>query len=263
MDVEKADYDTLFPAATTLATAGGLSAEFQNDLILTGSLRGCHIQVQGQLVADDAEIAGGVLHLCGPARVGTLGDPQATPTRIVIAATGGPDPKLAAALKVLEEERIAITTMRSQIAMLEDDSSQFDHTQREEMTLAMFDLPDQQAALDRLAKLAEAAQERFGADEGDKPSFNVSGMIHRGVTIVFADAGTGSTWTCEEELSGPLVVSAAADGTVTLASADGAVRPAPSAANTDPSPAEEESTASAATELAATDRTVYRQAVGG
>ena len=256
MDAETDKYDTVFAATTTLETAEELSAEFQEDLTLTGSLRDCHILVNGQLLAGDAEIVGGLLKLSGQAAVGSLGDPRATPTRVVIAAAASSNPKLAAALKVLEEERVAITTMRSQIAQLEADSSQFDHTQREEMTLAMFDLPDQQAALDRLAELAQAAQERFGSDEPQKPSLSVSGKIHRGVTIEFADAG--SSWTCEESMVGPYVVGVDADGTVTLASEEGDVSPAPSSAATGSAPGAEASTVSAGGAPASADNTVYR-----
>jgi len=214
--------DNVFLGPLSLAEATGLTAAFQGDVTVTHRLSGCHLQVGGRLDAGNATITGGSIQVDGDATVGALGSQDATPTRMTLCPTAGPSQQLAAALNVLTEEKAAIQTMQKRIAMLEEDASQFNHSEREEMTLAMFDMPDHESAIERLEQLTTLVEQRFGTGGESGPSLHISKVLHAGVTI--AIDGTDAQWTCETELHGPVRIQLNKDGAMIAESESGDIR---------------------------------------
>jgi len=215
--------NTVFTGPLTIAEATGLTAEFRGDVTVTDQLSGCHLLIGGRLDAGTALVFGGSLRAEGQASVGTLGSPDGTPTRLTLLTAAGPAGKLAKALTVLTEENAAIEEMRKRIAMLEEDASQFDHSEREEMTLAMFDMPEHETAIERLKQLTSLAQERFGTTETDSgTSLSIAQILHAGVTVAFE--GTDAVWTCQEDLVGPVRISLNDESSMTAESESGEIR---------------------------------------
>ena len=214
--------DTVFSGPLGIAEATGLTAQFEGDVTVADRLLGCHLQIKGRLNAEKATVSGGSIRAEGEASVGSLGGQDAPPTRLTLLAASGPTAKLAGAMKVLAEESVAIETMQQRIDMLEDDASQFNHTEREEMTLAMFDMPDHQAAIKRLEELTQQAGERFGTETASAPTLTVAQVLHAGVTVAFAESD--AVWTCREDLTGPVQISVDDENVITATFESGEVR---------------------------------------
>ncbi len=249
--------ENVFSGPLSIAKAAGLTAAFEGDLTVTQQLSDCELDISGSLNADGATIAGGSIRAHGQPTAGTLGSRDGAPTSITLCASQGPMEKLSAALKVLAEEQTAITSLQQRIALLEEDSSQFNHSEREEMTLAMFDMPDHEAAIQRLEALTTLAHERFGG--GDAPagvSLTVNTVLHAGVTVAFD--GTDATWTCDTDMMGPLVIRLDDQGVMTAQDSTGDIQPLISNSVDEQKAPEDFSDDGSAPEATLLDDTVYR-----
>lgn len=250
--------ENVFSGPLSIAKAAGLTAGFEGDLTVTEQLTDCHLDISGSLNADGATISGGSLRAHGQPTVGTLGTQGRAPTAITLCAPQGPLEQLSAALKVLTEEQTAITSLQQRIAQLEKDSSQFNHTEREEMTLAMFDMPDHEAAITRLEELTTLARERFGSDDAPQASLTVTTVLHAGVTVAFE--GTDATWTCDTDLMGPLVIRLDDQGVMTAQDSTGDIQPLVSNQGNERKASEDFSSDGSAPNATLLDDTVYRAA---
>ncbi len=219
MSEPHAPSSTVLVGPLSITRAAGLSALVQGDTAVTEGLADCDLTVHGQLAAGEATVVGGHLQVAGEATIGALGGPEGAPTRLTLHSASPGDDRLRTALSVFSEQKNAIETMQKRIAMLEEDAGQFNHSEREEMTLAMFDLPDHESAIDRLETLIAQARQQLGDDPVPEPSLTICEAIHPGVTITFADSG--SAWTCDTQRWGQTQIRLNEQGLLVAESEDG------------------------------------------
>ena len=198
------DDRTVFDGPLTLRSVTGLAALFRDRLTVNGGLENCNIETLGMLQAASATLVGGQLLAAGEVVVGTVGDAAGTPTEVILGATISAPDQLSFAQQVLNEEGAAVERTRDQIKLLETDAGQFDHTKREELTLAMFDMPDLESGMKTLQKLLGKAHQRFGSGGQPTVSLTVKQTLHAGVTLRIDNSAM--SWTCDEDLIGPVKI---------------------------------------------------------
>ena len=201
----------VFEGSQTLSSARSLTAEFLGDLTVTGRLIDCDLAVRRSLRGAGGGVCGGKIRASGDVTLGTLGDPQGVPTELVLGVEPPVPADLAHARRVLAEQQTAIQTMKQQIELLESNPEALDHAKREEVTLAMFDLPDLEGAAGKLAAVTDRANEKFGRDRGvDGTLLTIKTAVYPGVTLRVD--GSPLTWTCSVEVPGPVGISIDAEG---------------------------------------------------
>ena len=196
---------TVFDGPLTLRSVRGLTAEFADRLTVNGGLEDCRIEAYGVLHAPSASLVGGTVSAAREITVGLLGEGGGTATEVILGLTRSDTTEIASACEVFEEEHAAMTRTRDRIALLERDSAQFDHAEREALTLAMFDLPEIETSIDKLESLIKRAREKAGSGAAGQVEMKVMQTLHVGVTLRVY--GTDLAWACTEAMSGPVKIS--------------------------------------------------------